>query len=153
MKKVLISACLMGENVRYDGKNSRKSSATIEQWRQSGYLVSFCPEVSGGLSIPRPPAELQPDSRVITVEGDDVTTEFKQGAERALALCREHRIQIAILKEGSPSCGNSLINDGTFSHTKVSGQGVTTQLLEKNGIRVFSEDDIEKAEKHLKAIK
>jgi uncharacterized protein YbbK (DUF523 family) len=151
MQKILISACLMGENVRFDGKNSKNSSEIIKKWQKDGCLVVFCPEVSGGLPVPRPPAEIQPDERIITVEGSDVTAAFEQGAEKALDLCREHHIHIAILKEGSPSCGSALISDGHFSHTKISGQGVTTQLLEANGIFVFSENELDQAEKYLRS--
>jgi uncharacterized protein YbbK (DUF523 family) len=151
MQKILISACLMGENVRFDGKNSKNSSEIIKKWQKNGCLVVFCPEVSGGLPVPRPAAEIQPDERIITIEGSDVTAAFELGAEKALDLCREHNIQVAILKEGSPSCGSSQINDGNFSHTKISGQGVTTQLLEANGIFVFSENELDQAEEYLRS--
>jgi uncharacterized protein YbbK (DUF523 family) len=150
MQKILISACLMGENVRFDGKNSINSSEILKKWQKDGCLVVFCPEIAGGLPVPRPPAEIQPDEHIITVEGSDVTAAFEEGAEKALELCREHHIHIAILKEGSPSCGSSLINDGHFSHAKISGQGVTTKLLEANGIFVFSENELDQAEEHLK---
>ena len=136
----------MGENVRFDGKNSKNGSNIIEKWKKDGILISFCPEVAGGLPVPRPPAEMQPEGRIITVEGRDVTGAFEQGAQKALELCQQNNIRIAILKEGSPSCGSSLINDGHFSHTKIPGQGVTTRLLEANGVRVFSEHELEKAE-------
>lgn len=150
MQKILVSACLMGENVRFDGKNRKNSSEILKKWQKDGRLVVFCPEVAGGLPVPRPPAEIQPDEKVITVEGTDLTAAFKQGAEKALDLCREHHIHIAILKEGSPSCGSSQISDGHFSHTKISGQGVTTRLLEANGIFVFSEHELDKAEEYFK---
>jgi len=146
VNRILISACLMGENVRFDGKNSKNGSNIIEKWKKDGILISFCPEVAGGLPVPRPPAEMQPEGRIITVEGRDVTGAFEQGAQKALELCQQNNIRIAILKEGSPSCGSSLINDGHFSHTKIPGQGVTTRLLEANGVRVFSEHELEKAE-------
>ncbi|MFC1542402.1 DUF523 domain-containing protein [Pseudomonadota bacterium] len=152
MEKLLVSACLMGENVRFDGKNSKNSSEIIDKWKKEGCLVFFCPEVAGGLPVPRPPAEIQSDGRIITIEAENVTAAFEQGAQKALALCRQHHIRIAILKEGSPSCGSSLIHDGSFSHRKIPGQGVTTRLLEEHGVRVFSEHDLEKAESYLRSI-
>ena len=152
MNRILISACLMGENVRFDGKNGKKRSEIINKWKEDGCLVVLCPEVAGGLPVPRPPAEIQPDGTVVTVEGEDVTAAFELGAQKVLELCRAHDIRIAILKEGSPSCGSSLINDGNFSHRKIAGRGVTTQLLEEHGVRVFSEHDLVKAESYLRTI-
>lgn len=151
MHKILISACLMGENVRFDGKNSKNSSEILKKWQKYGCLVIFCPEVAGGLPVPRLPAEIQPDGRITTVEDTDVTAAFERGAEKALNLCREHSISIAILKEGSPSCGSSLIHDGSFSHARIPGQGVTAQLLEANGISVFSENELDQAEEQFRS--
>lgn len=144
MKKILVSACLIGEKVRYDGGDCRQRGL-LEQWQAEGRLVVICPEVCGGLPVPRAPAEIQPDGRVINIEHEDVSEAFERGAKRALALCQQHGIHIAVLKEGSPSCGSAKINNGKFDGTKISGQGVTTRLLEANGIRVFSELEIEVA--------
>ncbi|MES0372002.1 MAG: DUF523 domain-containing protein [Mariprofundaceae bacterium] len=152
MQKILISACLIGENVRFDGKNSANSSKIIEKWKKSGVFITVCPEVEGGLPVPRPPAEIQPDKRIINIEGEDVSEPFELGAQKALTLCRENNIHVAILKEGSPSCGSSLINNGAFSHRKIAGQGVTTIILESNGIRVFSENELEQAEHYFKSV-
>ncbi|MDX8403952.1 MAG: DUF523 domain-containing protein [Mariprofundaceae bacterium] len=145
MQKILISACLMGENVRFDGKNSKNGSKIIKKWKKDGILLNFCPEVAGGLSVPRLAAEIQADGCITTIKGTDVTAAFEQGAQCALELCKQHNIRIAILKEGSPSCGSSLINDGRFSHTKIVGQGITTKLLEANGIHVFNEHELDQA--------
>ncbi len=153
MKKIMISACLVGENVRFDGRNSKKNSKFIEKWKKEGRLIIICPEVTGGLPVPRPPAEIQTDKRVINIKGEDVTSAFEQGAQKALTLCKQHNIRIAILKEGSPSCGSSLIHDGSFSHTKIPGQGITTKLLEKNGIHVFSENDLDQVAASLETTK
>ena len=144
MQQILISACLMGENVRFDAKNCRNSSELIEKWQKEGRLVSICPEVAGGLPVPRLPVEIQPVGRIINIEREDVGEAFRLGAERALQLCHEYSIAIAILKEGSPSCGSSQINDGSFTKNKISGAGATTQLLRNNGVRVFSENELEK---------
>ncbi len=113
-----------------------------------GAIIPFCPEVEGGLSIPRPAAEIERGdadavlrgrAQVRTAAGADVSEAFIQGAERALAECRRHHIRIAVLKEGSPSCGVCEVNDGAFTGAKIPGRGVTARLLERHGIRVFSE--------------
>jgi len=146
LKKILISGCLLGEQVRYDGGNCLQNSTLLERWQQEGRLVPLCPEVAGGLPVPRLPAEIQPDGRIVNIEHDDVSDAFRRGAEKALQLCREHGITIAILKEGSPSCGSSQINDGSFSKTRIDGAGITTRLLRDNGVQVFSELELEKVE-------
>ncbi|MFQ5344383.1 MAG: DUF523 domain-containing protein [Mariprofundus sp.] len=153
-EKILISACLLGENVRYDGGNSKVSSNILSQWQQQGRLISTCPEMSGGLSVPRVPAEiergnadaiLQGKSDIRRKDGIDVTEAYLIGAEMTLALCMKHHIRIAILKEGSPSCGVACVNDGSFSSHKIEGQGVTARLLARHGISVFSERQLSDA--------
>ncbi|MDQ6981233.1 MAG: DUF523 domain-containing protein [Ghiorsea sp.] len=141
-----MSACLLGEAVRYDGGDcghhlNKKSAILLQQWQQEGLLLSLCPEVSGGLPVPRPAAEIV-DDKVVTQAGEDVSQAFRMGAEKALALCHQYQIQYAILKQGSPSCGNSLINDGSFSKTKVRGQGITARLLTAHHIQVFNETEL-----------
>ncbi len=152
MQKILISACLLGQPLRYDGSALRQQDARIARWQAQGRLVPICPEVAGGLPVPRPPAEIQQGSgvdvltgrtRVISVAGDDVSDAFVHGAERALALCREHGIRVAILTESSPSCGSSRVNDGSFSGAKVPGVGVTTAMLRAAGIEVFSQHQLD----------
>jgi uncharacterized protein YbbK (DUF523 family) len=155
MKKVLVSACLLGKRVRYDGRALTVTEHILKDWIRAGQVVSICPEVDAGMPIPRPAAEisggdgyavLAGQGRVITSTGADVTDYFRSGAERALALCNEHHINIAVLSEASPSCGSSVIYDGSFSRTKISGVGVTTALLRKNEIRVFSQHEISAAQ-------
>ena len=141
-----MSACLLGEAVRYDGGDCRhhlnkKSSMLLQQWQQAGLLLPLCPEVSGGLSVPRPSAEIVGD-KVLTQAGEDVTQAFDRGAAKALSLCQQYHIKYAVLKQGSPSCGNSLINDGCFSKTKIQGQGVTARLLTQHAIHVFNEKEL-----------
>ena len=138
-KKLLISACLLGVPCRYDGQS--KPSPAAMALGEEYELIPFCPECYGGLPTPRPPSEICGD-RVKTREGKDVTAEYTRGAESALALCRTLKIKDACLKSRSPSCGDREVYDGTFSGTRVSGQGVTVRLLQKNGIRVFSEEDL-----------
>jgi uncharacterized protein YbbK (DUF523 family) len=143
MERILISACFLGEKVRYDGLCKTLQNPLINLWQQQNRLVVICPEVAGGLPVPRKPAELQQHTGgVITKEGLDVSHHFVSGAEQALALCKKYSIQFALLKESSPSCGSTWVYDGNFSQKKISGQGITCQLLIKNDIKVFSEDSI-----------
>lgn len=137
--KILVSGCLLGEEVRYDGGHQLMMDTTFALWRKRGWLVSLCPEVAGGLGIPRPPAEQQTDGRIITVSGVDVTRAFNKGAEQALRVCQRFNIKYALLKESSPSCGSTTIYNGDFSGVKIAGMGVTAQLLSEHGIKVFSE--------------
>ncbi|XPV70094.1 MAG: DUF523 domain-containing protein [Halarcobacter sp.] len=153
--KILISSCLLGEDVRYDGENSAilyTPTFTFSQKElfmdilSENEIYSFCPEVSGGLSIPREPAEIISREKpfiVKTKKGDDVTINFLLGAKNTLDLCKSEGIVVALLKSNSPSCSNSEIYDGTFSKTKVSSQGLTAKLLIENGIKVFNENQIE----------
>lgn len=130
MQKILLSRCLLGHRVRYDGGASGPFDQ-LEQWVAEGRVVALCPEVAGGLPTPRPAAEiaggqgvevLDGSARVLTAEGEDVSAEFLSGARQALALVEQHGIRIAVLKANSPSCGNLLTYDGTFSGVKVSGE-------------------------------
>ena len=161
MHKVLISACLMGQPVRYDGGHSLLDAPIVQQWQREGRLVTICPEMAGGLPTPRPPAEIEHGNSdallrgqvaIHTQLGDDITDAFLIGAEQTLALCLRHHIRIAILKEGSPSCGVTQVHDGTFRGHKIQGQGVTTRLLTQHGIAVFSEQQLEAASQHLDAL-
>lgn len=141
--KLLVSACLLGEPVRYDGQAQRLVDPSLRAWQRAGMLVSFCPEVAGGLPTPRPAAECQADGRILTCSGEDVTAAFRRGAEAALALCRREGIQCALLKERSPSCGSQRIYDGRFRGVTQSGEGMTANLLRQQGIRVFSEEQLD----------
>ena len=154
MVRVLVSACLMGERVRYDGKKLHYNSSILKKWKDEGCVVPFCPEVAGNLPVPRPPAEIikgtgadviEENTGVFNINGQDVTESFIRGAEKALAVARKMQITIALLKDGSPSCGKTSIYDGSFSKVRRPGNGVTTALLKKNGISVFSENEIQKA--------
>lgn len=140
MEKILISACLVGDKVRYDGKS--QYHPLIKDLLQKYELVPFCPEVEGGLPTPRVPSEINKD-KVINKEGRDVTRQFKSGAELALNICKYLQIKVAILKDGSPSCGSSQIHDGRFTGRMIKGKGITATLLEQNGIKVYTENEIE----------
>ncbi len=158
VERILVSACLLGQPVRFDGTGRRSDDLVFERWRAEGRLVPFCPEVRGGLPVPRPPAEitggfgadvLDGRARVVTREGADVTAHFVAGAWQALERARSCGVRIAILKEGSPSCGSLRVHDGSFTGRRVPGEGVTTALLLRHGIAVFAEDAIEAAAAHL----
>jgi len=143
MEKILVSACFLGQRVRYDAQANYLLDNHFNRWQTEGRIVSICPEVSGGLSIPRDPAEIIPLSNsIITIKKHDVTAEFTRGAQHALNLCLKENIHYALLKEYSPSCGSEAIYDGTFSNETVAGQGVTSKLLREHGIKVFSEQNI-----------
>lgn len=155
MEKLLISACLLGQRVRYDGRiPDYGDSRLIRQWQDEGRVVPFCPEIAGGLSVPRSAAEIQSGDggdvldgmiSVATKSGLEVSAHFVAGARLALEACQAHGIVIAVLKENSPSCGVRQIHDGSFSGTMRTGQGVTTALLRQSGITVFSEYELNHA--------
>ncbi len=156
-QKVLVSRCLLGHRVRYDGGASGPYGQ-LARWQDEGRIIALCPEVAGGLPTPRAPAEipggqgldaLNGKAPVITSEGEDVTAAFMDGAQQALALVNRHGIRIAILKANSPSCGNVQTYDGSFSGVKVEGQGVTAALLAGAGVQVFSELQLDDAARAL----
>ena len=141
MEKILISACLVGDNVKYNGGNNE--SPLIEKLLEKYELIPFCPEVEGGLPIPRTPSERK-EGRVVNKAGEDATSAFERGAELAFNICLFLKIKKVILKERSPSCGVHNVYDGSFSHKLIPGMGVTTALLKRKGITVYSEDEIPK---------
>ncbi|WP_028863474.1 DUF523 domain-containing protein [Psychromonas aquimarina] len=147
--KILISACLLGERVRYDAKINKIEDKLIDSWLQQGILLSVCPEVCGGLATPRPAAEIQSDGSIKTQAGQDVSNAFTTGAEKTLRLALENNIKVAILTEKSPSCGSSQIYNGNFDRTLISGQGVTTQLLRRHGIKVFNQFQLAQVQNYL----
>ena len=141
MEKILISACLIGEKCRYDGRTNYNPK--IKDLLQKYDLVPFCPEMEGGLPTPRNPSEIQKDRKVKMNSGRDVTRQYELGAEKAFNICLALNIKIAILKENSPSCGSKFIHDGSFSNKLIEGEGKTTELLKRKGIKVISEDEID----------
>ncbi|AZL71158.1 MULTISPECIES: DUF523 domain-containing protein [Pseudomonas] len=160
LPKVLVSACLLGQPVRYDGRASGHPDM-LQCWQAEGRVVPLCPEVAGGLPTPRPAAEipggqggqvLDGQAQVRTASGEDVSAAFMAGAQRALELVRRHGIRVAVLKSGSPSCGNRQTYDGTFTGVKVAGEGVTTALLRRDGVQVFSELELAEAERALASL-
>ena len=152
MFKVLVSACLLGEPVRYNGAHKKSAHPAIDRWVAEDRVVSVCPEMLGGLGTPRPPAEIIADGRVVTPEGDDVTAEFERGARISAEIAERHAVRLAVLKSNSPSCGTNVVYDGTFTGTRVPGDGKTTAALRARGIAVFSEDELDAAEQYLASL-
>ena len=146
-RKILISACLIGENVKYDGGNNALHVTILEAWKEQGVLVPLCPEVLGGLSVPRPACEvIEGTSTVVCKSGEDVSVAFAKGAQESVRIAKEEGVCMAILKARSPSCGKDIIYDGTFTSTRVNDSGITCKLLQENGITVFSEEELALAE-------
>ena len=143
LNRILVSRCFLGAPVRYNNIVKPLMHPLLALWQKQGRVYGFCPEVSGGLTTPRPAAEIQASGRILTQQGQDVSQQFLHGAELALAFCQQHKINFALLKESSPSCGSKTIYNGHFEGVKIAGQGVTTQLLRQHNIQVFSEDNIE----------
>lgn len=141
MKKeyLLVSSCLCGNNTKYNGKNNYLP--LIEKIKEKYEIILICPEVMGGLSTPRNPSEICGD-KVIMNDKTDVTANYNQGANIALALANKYNCTKALLKEKSPSCGVNKVYDGTFSNTLIEGKGITAKLLSQQGINIFSEHDI-----------
>ena len=138
---ILISACLTGCNCRYDGQN--KNTLNLDEIKKEHLLFPVCPEVDGGLPIPRPPAEIK-GGKVINTLGVDVTEEYTKGALYALKTAKENNCTIAILKARSPSCGKGEIYDGNFSKTLINGNGILAEMLINEGITVYTENELHK---------
>ena len=134
-EKILVSACLLGTNCKYNGGNNYDPS--IDEYLKDYEIIPICPEVLGGLSTPRHPSEIK-DNKVINNKGEDVTSFFIKGAELTLEIAKKHNVKKALLKAKSPSCGNGKIYDGTFTDTLTEGDGITTKLLKENGIEIIT---------------
>lgn len=136
---ILISACLMGEKCKYNGNDN--FSQSVKDYVGDQEYILVCPEILGGLPIPRTPAEIY-EGRVVNQKGNDVTAQFIAGARKTLAIAKEKKPSLCILKESSPSCGKNLVYDGTFSNKKIPGKGITAKLLEAHGFKIISETEI-----------
>lgn len=149
MKKIVISACLVGVKCRYNSLDSKSEQVTKKFGENE--LIPICPEQMGGLPTPRPPAEivggdgedvLDEKAHVVTAEGKDKTEEFRRGAYSALEIARLHGTTHAVLKSKSPSCGCGQIYDGSFAGNLTTGDGVTTALFRRHGIQILTEKDL-----------
>ena len=139
-RNLLISACLLGIPCRYDGK--RVTKVDISALREKYNLIPICPEIYGGLPTPRIPSE-RVGGRVLMKDGCDVTENYKRGAEASLDIAKANGVSLALLKARSPSCGKGLIYDGSFSGTLTEGDGVAAELLMKEEITVFTEEELD----------
>ena len=139
-EKLLVSACFASKGYKYDG--GANINIKIIELEQKYEFVFICPEVFGGLPVPRYPSEILGD-KVVNIIGEDVTQNFNLGAIKALELAKKHNCKKALLKAKSPSCGKGIVYDGTFSHTLKEGHGITVRLLMENGIEVYTENELE----------
>jgi uncharacterized protein YbbK (DUF523 family) len=152
MERILISACLVGQKVRYDGQDKPLASPLLQKWQDEGRLVPICPELLAGLGVPRAPAEIRVEGTGQIVRdqaGTDMTDAFMWGAQSALSVAARQNCRFAILTDGSPSCGSSFIYDGSFSGQRIPGKGITTALLEASGIQVFAQTALDQLAKAL----
>ncbi|WP_419742123.1 DUF523 domain-containing protein [Paraclostridium dentum] len=148
---ILVSACLLGINCKYDGDNNNHE--IVKKYLKGKQFVLVCPEQLGGLSTPRIPCEIENGNgfdvlsgkwKVKNKDGIDTTENFIKGAKEALKIAQLYNCSEAILKEGSPSCGSNKIYDGTFTGKKINGAGVTAAILKNQGIHIINEKDLEK---------
>lgn len=150
--RILVSACLLGRPVRYDGRAKPFAHPLLTQWERNGWLVPLCPEIAAGLPTPRTPAEIAPKStaeavldgngRVFDRSGNDVTAIFLDAAVRALNMAQSNACAYALLTDGSPTCGSRAVYDGRFQGRKQPGVGLAAALLRRHGVAVFAEDEI-----------
>ena len=154
MLKVLVSGCLGGAPIRFNETGVQVSSPIWRRWAAEGRLVSLCPELAVGFPVPRPPAEIVGGSaadvldgraHVYEASGRDVTELFRAAAERALDRAVQAGVALAVLVDGSPTCGSSYVHDGTFAGVTVPGRGVAAEALRRRGIPVFAHDDLVRA--------
>lgn len=138
MEKIIVSACLLGTNCKYNGGNNLNKE--LIEFLKNYEIIPICPECMGGLSTPRVPSEIIGD-KVINKEGLDVTNNYLSGANKALELAKKHQVKIAILKAKSPSCGEGKVYDGTFTNTLVEKDGVTVKIFKSEGIKVYTENN------------
>lgn len=156
--KVLVSGCINGPAIRFNQTNVVVESPVWDRWVAEGRIVSFCAELSAGFAVPRPPAEILGGDAstvmcgigaVVEDTGRDVTDLFMQGARNAVAHAVQNGCIAAVLTDGSPSCGSTYIYDGSFTGGTKSGMGIVGQLLKDNGIPVFSEDQLDEADRFI----
>ena len=162
MQKVLVSSCLLGDKVRFNGSAATVQNEILDRWVREGRVVSVCPELKAGFAVPRPAAEiigmngfavLDGFAVVLDDRGNDITTQVIAGAQEVLNIARLNGAHVAVLKDGSPSCGRSYIHNGQFRGIKKRNEvGVTTALLQRNGVAVFSEHQIAEAERALEKL-
>ena len=144
VKKILVSACLLGDNCKYDGGNNYNKE--LVEWLSDKIVIKVCPEMLGGLGTPRIPCEIKGD-KVINKNGEDKSYFFTKGALETVKIALENQVHFAILKSNSPSCGSDMVYDGSFANRLVPGEGITAHHLKLNGIKVYAENDLEEIKK------
>ena len=137
--KIVVSSCLLGDNCKYNGGNNY--SEKVIKFVEEHEVIPVCPEVLGGLPIPRESAEIV-NGVVSLKDGSSVDKKFRDGAEKAIRIVKENNADLVILQSRSPSCGVNTIYDGSFSGKLIPGQGVFSELLKKNGIKVIDVEDL-----------
>ncbi|WP_393948741.1 DUF523 domain-containing protein [Kluyvera intermedia] len=157
-EKILLSACLSGHLVRYNGTDKSCSSDLLQRWREEGRLVTHCPELAAGLPTPRLSAEmvsgqgidvLNGHAQVVESDGRDVTQPYVLAAWLALKTAQSQGCRFAIMTDGSPTCGSQNVYDGAFIGVRVPGEGVAAALLRQHGIEVFSEFQLDALKRRL----
>ncbi len=153
MDNIFVSACIVGQPIRYDGSDNLVKHDLMQRWRDEGRLVPLCPEVAAGFPTPRAPAEIEPDlfgadvldgnAKIFEDNGTDVTEGYARGAQLALETAQRAGCRFALLTDGSPSCGSTYQYSGRFDMKTRKGDGVVAALLARNGMRVFAEDELE----------
>lgn len=138
--KIMVSACLLGENCKYNGGNNRNEK--ILNFLEGHEVIPVCPEVMGGLSVPRPPCEIR-NGVVMNDLGENVDRQFREGAEKGVQLALKEKVELVILQPRSPSCGCRMIYDGTFTGRKIPGMGVFASMLQEAGIPMMDGEEIE----------
>ena len=142
MERLLVSACLLGHPCKYSGGDNRMSGDALRRLKDKYILIPVCPETAGGLGVPRAPSERR-GARVHNSRGEDVTAQYRRGAETAVRLAARFDCQKALLKERSPSCGNGRIYDGSFSGRLTEGMGVAAERLREAGLTLYGESQWE----------
>ena len=140
MRKIAVSACLIGENCKYSGGNNKNEA--VLKFVEGKEVIPVCPEVAGGLPTPRVPVELVKGTAV-NRDGINVDKEFRLGVERMLNKLEREDIELVILQPRSPSCGTKQVYDGTFTGTLISGQGMFAKALIEKGYKVVEPDELE----------
>lgn len=163
MERILVSACLLGHPVRWDGRGARFEDGRVARWHEEGRLVALCPEQAGGLGTPRPPAEIEAGVAAVDVivgrgrvhgpAGEDLTAAFLRGAEEAVALAQARDCRLALLMDGSSSSGSRAVHDGRFAGVRIAGEGMTAALLRRAGIEVFAPARIDDLARRLAELK
>jgi uncharacterized protein YbbK (DUF523 family) len=161
IRKILVSGCLGGAKIRFNATGVHIDDAIWQKWQQEQRLFHFCPELAAGFAIPRPPAEavggtaadvIAGQAKVVEDTGTDVTELFIKGAELAVEAAIREDVALAILTDGSPSCGSTYVYSGNFDNKTMPGRGVVTELLVRAGIKIFPHTDLEAADAYLKSL-